>query len=145
MVSSTQPNLQQYEAVLGTPSAQKILNIFVCWKGLPIKDIIEKTGLSESQTYLTIKNLESINVVTQESRGFYVLAQNRFTANIQIGYITILKQLIGQRLYDFSKNYDNLSLNERTDELIDLSLKWKPIIQQYFQSQYSRLAGHIID
>ena len=35
--------LNNIESYLGTPSAQKILQILVCWETIPVKEIITKT------------------------------------------------------------------------------------------------------
>lgn len=139
-----QIDLRDYESKLGTPSSQKILNILICWKILPIKEIIELSGLSDSQVYLTIKNLETLYIVKQESRGIYSLTENQYTLNLEKAYTSILNRMIGQRLHYLSKNYEKMDLDDYVDELVELNRKWGPLVRKNFQSQYSRLAGHLI-
>ena len=48
--------LDSLSRFLGTPSAQRIFQLLICWDSLSIKEIIQKTGISESQSYSTLNN-----------------------------------------------------------------------------------------
>ena len=110
--------LSEIESYLGTPRAQKILQILVCWETMPVKEIITKSGLSESQVHTTLRNLERIGTINHESRGIYRLSSNEFTQLLKKAYLVVINQVIGQKLHDLSKNLDELPPDEVSDRLI---------------------------
>jgi len=137
--------LDEVDSFLGTPSAQKILRILVCWEILPIKEIKKKSGLSESQVHATIRNLQKIGIIEQESRGLYKLSLNKFPQLLKEAYLVFLNQVVGQSLYNLSKNPDNLTHEEVSKKLVFLMNQCKPILEQNYASKIASLAEYLVD
>ena len=137
--------LDEVDSFLGTPSAQKILRILVCWDILPIKEIKKKSGLSESQVHATIRNLQKIGIIEQESRGLYKLSLNKFPQLLKEAYLVFLNQVVGQSLYNLSKNLDNLTHEEVSKKLVFLMNQCKPILEQNYASKIASLAEYLVD
>jgi predicted transcriptional regulator len=135
-------NLNQF---MGTPSAQKIFQLLVCWETLPINEIITKTRISESQTYSTLKNLEKIELVIKKSRGIYTLTQNKFVVMLKDAYVAKLEQFIGKQLYHISKNLDKWTIDEIKDIWAPLLEQWAPLLNKNHAQKVSSIAGHIYD
>jgi predicted DNA-binding protein YlxM (UPF0122 family) len=138
-------NIDDFDRILGTPSSQKLINLFVCWDRLSVKEIIEKTGLSETQIYNTLKNLESINVINKKIRGTYELNDLPFTNLLKQAYAENLKYYLGQKLYDLSDRLETSDNRSILNELLDLIANWEPFLKKYFSHKLSTLSGHLID
>jgi len=134
-----------FDKALGTPSAQKILRFLVCWEKLPYRDLIVKTGLSESNVYATLKKLQQSGIVTSDVRGIYQLSEDEFTQTVKAAYSVFLKRLISQNLYEISKQIDLVSPEKITDQLLDLKATYKPFIDKYYSKKFSSLIGGLIN
>jgi predicted transcriptional regulator len=130
---------------LGTPSAQKVFQLMVCWKSLSKKDLIDKTSFSESQIYLTLNNLEKIGLIEKKSRGVYGLTDAKFTNLLKNAYLSKLEQIIGKELYFIGKNLDSLPSNNLIKLWSQLIDQWEPILNEKFPEKVSSLAGHILE
>jgi len=143
--SVNQKNLEEYEKALGTPSAQKIIALLTCWNSLALREIVQKTGLSESQVHNTLNSLREVEVVSKKSRGIYSLSRSKLATHLSTAYADIIEQTVGNSLYFLSKNIDTLPLPElekRWKALID---QWEPFLTAHFSHQLSSLSSHIID
>jgi DNA-binding MarR family transcriptional regulator len=133
------------DRILGTPSAQNIIRTLACWEGLPVKELIEKTNLSESQIHTTLKNLIKIGIVTSPSRGYYQFTQTEVVKKIQEAYATILIQSVGEELYKIMKTSSEYTSEELATILNKLQEKWGPIIQKHYSRMFSSLIETAID
>ena len=145
MISHELSNLNEFDRSLGTPSAQSILRLFIVWERLQKKQIMEKTGFSESQVYTTLQNLLKIGFLEQESRGLYKLAENLFTKRLSEAYMVRIRQNIGQNLYYLSKNIDTAPLSELEEIFKFIVDQYEPILEKEYTVKLSSLAGHLID
>lgn len=137
--------LEQVDKILGTPSAQRILRILVCWKSLSFKKIIPRAGFSISQINSTLNQLEKAQIVTKESRGIYALADTPFVARLTEAYTQLLIQNIGTEFYRLTKGLDELPPQEMSSRLNGLIFHWKPLLEQHFPHKLSSLVGHTVD
>ena len=80
--SFTSP-IEEDDKILGTPSAQKILRLFAIWENLTIKEILDKTTLSEGQIHKTLNNLQKIKLIRKRDKGFYQIESNFYSKAIQ--------------------------------------------------------------
>ncbi len=133
------------DRILGTPSAQNIIRTLACWEGLPVKELIEKTNLSESQIHTTLKNLIKIGIVTSPSRGYYQFTQTEVVKKIQEAYTSILIQSVGEDLYKIMKTSNEYTPEELATILGKLQEKWGPIIQNHYSRMFSSLIENMID
>lgn len=139
------PNMEQLDKILGTPSAQRILRILVCWKSLPFKEVIPRAGFSVSQINSTLSQLEKVQIVTKESRGVYTLADTPFVASLTEAYTQLLVQNIGMELYQLTKGLEKLAPREISSRLSKLIFNWRPLLEQHFSHKLSSLVGHTVD
>ena len=137
-------NEDYLDKTLGTPSAQKILRFLVCWEKLPYRDLIVKSGLSESNVYTTLKKLQQSGVVTSDVRGIYQLSEDEFTQTFKTAYSILLKRIISQNLYEISKQIDTVSPEKITDQLLYLKATYKPFIDKFYSKKFSSLIGGLI-
>lgn len=137
--------MEQLDKILGTPSAQRILRILVCWKSLPFKEVIPRAGFSVSQINSTLNQLEKAQIVTKESRGFYALMDTPFVERLTEAYTQLLVQNIGMELYRLTKGLDKLTPQEISLRLNELIFHWKPLLEQHFSHKLSSLVGHTVD
>jgi DNA-binding transcriptional ArsR family regulator len=138
-------SIEYLEKTLGTPSAQKILRFLVCWERLPYRDLIVKSGLSESNVYATLRKLQQSGVVTSEVRGIYQLSEDEFIQTYKAAYSVLIKRIISQNLYDISKQIDLVSPEKITDQLLSLRDSYKPFIDRYYSKKFSSLIGALIN
>lgn len=137
--------VEHLDKTLGTPSAQKVLRFLVCWEKLPYRELIAKTGLSESNVYATLRKLQQLGFVTSEVRGIYQLSKDDFTQTFKTSYSVLLKRIISQNLYQISKQIDIVSPDEITDQLLNLRDSYKPFIDKYYSKKFSSLIGTLIN
>lgn len=130
---------------LGTPSAQRIFELLTCWDSLSTKDIIKKSGISESQIYTTLGNLEKAGLVTKKTRGIYTTTDTKFTKLLKDAYLAKIEQVIGRELYFLGKHIDTLPLEQISERWTPLVEQWEPILREKFPQKMSSLAGHIVD
>ncbi len=134
-----------FDKALGTPSAQKILRFLVCWEKLPYRDLIVKSGLSESNVYATLKKLQQSGIVISDVRGIYQLSEDEFTQTVKAAYSVFLKRIISQNLYEISKQIDLVSPEKIIDQLLYLKDTYKPFIDKYYSKKFSSLIGGLIN
>ena len=116
------------DSILGTPSSQRLLRLLFCWEQLPIKEIINKSNLSESQVYNTLRNLESIGLVKTISRGIYTHTDSSFTIKLKEAYLSQLVQLIGKELHYLSSELDKLAYEQLDKRFTVLVALWEPLL-----------------
>lgn len=138
-------SIDYLDKTLGTPSAQKILRFLVCWEKLPYRDLIIKSGLSESNVYATLRKLQQSGVVTSDVRGIYQLNEDEFVQNYKAAYSVLIKRIISQKLYEVSKQIDQVSPEKITDQLLSLRDSYKPFIDRYYSKKFSSLIGALIN
>ena len=137
--------VEHLDKTLGTPSAQKVLRFLVCWEKLPYRELIAKTGLSESNVYATLRKLQQLGFVTSEVRGIYQLSKDDFTQTFKTSYSVLLKRIISQNLYQISKQIDIVPPDRITDQLLNLRDSYKPFIDRYYSKKFSSLIGTLIN
>ena len=137
--------IESFDSILGTVGGQKMLRVLIVWDQLPVKEIIAKTGLSESQTYVIIKNFELLGIIDQTARGIYRLSTNPFVTAMSSAYKQLYKRLIGQELYKLSKNIESLPRDELLNEFEHLTVQWKPLLAECYKSKMSSLANAFLN
>ena len=137
--------LDRMDKILGTPSAQRILRIFACWKSLPFKEVIPRAEFSVSQVNSTLNQLEKAHIIIKEKRGVYTLADTPFVTCLTEAYIQLLVQNIGMELYQLTKSLDKSTPREISSRLNKLIFNWKPLLEQHFSHKLSSLVGHTVD
>lgn len=136
---------EQYDSILGTPSAQKILRLLYCWEQLPVKELMNKTELSESQIYNTLRALELINLVESVSRGLYTYTKSNFSLKLHEAYISQLVQIIGQELHEMGSILDSEAYETLDEKYTKLITLWEPLLDKYYPLKISSIAGHILE
>lgn len=142
---STNSSSNDFDSILGSPSAQKIIKFLVVWEKLSVKDLAYKSSVSESQIHATLKNLKSISLIDHESRGIYTLSDSLFSRKLSEAYytgileeiskkITIIKKLIKDN--DFDKAKTNFSL---------LKIHYDPFLKTHFLFIIDSLAKQILN
>lgn len=137
--------MEDHEKALGTPSAQKIIGLLTCWDSLSLKELAQKTGLSESQIHNTANTLMRLNIIKKKSRGIYALSDSTFVNHLKTAYEDIIEQNVGNLLYFLSKNIDTLPLPELEEKWTSLTDQWEPFLHERFFQKVSSIAGHVID
>lgn len=137
--------LDRSEKVLGTPSAQCIFSLFSVWERLSVREVVEKAGLSESQVHATLKGLEAIELLVKKARGVYEIAPSSFAQQLQFAYLTRIRQVIGQKLYQITKGLDSLPKKQLVSAFAQLMQYWEPVLDKSFRHQVSSLAGTLLD
>jgi len=136
---------EHFDSILGTPSSQNILRLLFCWGQLPVKKLVKKSNLSESQVYNTIRSLESVGLVESVSRGIYSYTKNDFSLKLKEAYISQLIQIIGQQLHEISTNIDIIDIKSLDNKFSTLVTLWEPILDGYYALKVSSIAGHILE
>lgn len=142
---NTTSQTEIFDSALGTPSSQKILRLIFCWNQLPVKELIMKSNLSESQVYNTLRSLETINLVESVSRGIYAYTKNEFSLKLREAYVTQLIHLIGQQLHELSTNIDTEDIKSLDEKFTKLVTMWEPLLDIHYPLKASSLAGHILE
>ena len=137
--------LEKFASILGTASTQKLFNIMVCWEKLTVKELIEKVGVSETQIYTILKNLESIGIIRKISRGVYGLTNNTFTNLLRDAYSENLKRILGSELYRISDIIEGEKSESAIRQFANLIQNWEPFLKKYFSHQISSMGENIID
>lgn len=137
--------MDDYERALGTPSAQKIIGLLTCWSSLSLKELVQKTGLSESQVHNTLNTLMDVSIVEKKSRGIYALSNSTFSEHLKSAYEDIIEQNVGNILYFLSNNIDTLPLPELEQTWKSLIDQWEPFLHERFSRKVSSLASHVVD
>ncbi len=137
--------IEDFDKSLGTPSGQAVFRILVCWESLPIREIILKSKLSESQIHNTLKDLISLGLVVKESRGVYSLSKSQIASNLKKAYEEILEQHVGNLLYTLSKQLDIMPLHDIEELWTHLIDQWKPILEKKFKRKAASITNSIIE
>ena len=147
MADSIQNNFitETFDSILGTPSSQRILRLLFCWGQLPVKELVAKSKLRESQVYNTLRNLEIIGLITTLSRGIYAHTDTAFTKKLKEAYLSQHVQLVGKELHHLSSDLDQLSFEELDKRFTMLVELWEPLLNKYYPLKTSSIAGHIIE
>ena len=137
--------LQAVERSFGTPSAQKIIQIVVCWETVTVKQLSEISELSESQVHATLQNLIDADIIKRESRGNYILSDSPFARELKVAYESLIERVLGKFMYNLNNQLDELTPEEISDRLDYMVKRWKPMMEKLYRSNLSSLAEHIID
>lgn len=135
----------QFENVLGTPSAQKIICLLATWSKLSIKELISKSELSKSQTHNTLKNLQTIEVVTTQSRGFYSFAENTFVNLLKEAYQSKILEIINKEIYIIKQHLKRKELQKAEKKFLNLVNQYDPILNRNFPFIMSSIAHRFIE
>lgn len=138
-------HLEDLESSLGTPSAQKILSLLVCWDDLTVREIVKKSQLSESQVHVTLRGLEQQEVVKKLRRGVYALSDAKFPTKLREAYLANIDQVIGRTLHELTKKLDELSPSQIAETLEVLITQWDPLVQENYKWKLSSLSEYIVD
>lgn len=134
-----------FETVLGTPTAQKLIKLLVTWISLSAQDLVAKTKISKSQVHSTLNKLISQNILQSPSRGIYTFLSTPFTELLKEAYRIKIIELINSEIYVI-KNLINRnkvdSAERRFSNLVD---QYSPILQESFTSHLSSLSLRFIE
>ena len=136
---------RKLDRYLGSPSAQKLLQILACWDSLSVKEMAQKTALSESQIHVTLKNLEKIELVVKKGWGRYSLSDSQFAHLLKAAYLNILEQIIGNEIFQIATELDNTPSEELKIYYTSLVDRWEPILVQKYSARMNALAEYFID
>lgn len=137
--------LGEIDNILGTPSSQKIIRLLVSWNLLSIKDIMEKSGLSESQTHATIKQLKQISLIMNQSRGIYKFADNKFAKQIQEAYYTSTIEIINWRISTIKKLLKEDKYQQAKVDYALLHQQYQPLLRLHFRLHMDSLAKRMLE
>ncbi|HMF31670.1 MAG TPA: hypothetical protein VKK79_09660 [Candidatus Lokiarchaeia archaeon] len=135
-------NLDRY---LGSPSSQKVLQLLTCWETLSVKEIALKAALSESQVHVTLNRLEKLDLVVKQAWGKYSFSNSKFASLLKTAYSAILEQIIGNEIYQLTKQMDNIpreTLEAQYSKIVD---QWGPLLSAKFSFQMNELAGFFVE
>ena len=139
------PEMEEFDRALGTPTSQKIIKLLSCWNSLSSKELISKTKMSESQIYITLQNLEKCGIVQKKARGIYSFDDSPFAQALYHTYRMKLEEIVGSAIYRFRKRMEKIPLNQMLEEFKELVILWDPILKDKFKFQMSSIAENIID
>lgn len=137
--------IEELDKILGTPSAQRVFRILVCWGKLSLKEIVARSNFSESQVHLTLTHLEKAQIVKKESRGIYTLTNVPFVHSLKRAYTELLITRVGMKVYRLSKEMENLTPVEVGDRLDNLIFHWQPILEQNYRLKLSSLVNYSLN
>ena len=137
--------LDQMDRILGTPSAQKIFRIMVCWEILPVKEIIDLSGLSESQVHATLLNLEKLTLIEKRSRGIYSSTDSSFSQSLKKSYLDQIIPVVGTIIFNLFKKISKAPKEEIWKEYVDLEKMYRPLLKKEFPFQMSSLVEEFIE
>lgn len=133
------------ETVIGTPSAQKVIVLLVTWPNLSIKEIQSKTKLSKSQIHITLKNLQDIQIVQTVTRGYYTLAESKFTQLLKEAYQAKIIESINKQIYQIKQALKRKEIKEATEMFQELQEKYDPLLKERFPFIVSSLSHRFIE
>lgn len=138
-------NQNNFETVLGTPTAQKIIKLLVTWDILSVQDLKKKSHVSKSQVHNTLKNLISLDIVDSPSRGIYSLYNNPFMKLLGEAYTLKIIELINSEIYKIKHLLKNDKLELAENKFTDLVAQYEPILQNSFSSILSSISSQFIE
>ncbi|OLS23744.1 MAG: hypothetical protein HeimC3_23870 [Candidatus Heimdallarchaeota archaeon LC_3] len=139
-----EPPWNEFDTILGTPSAQKIIRILVTWDVLSVKSIVKKSNLSESQVHVTLKQLKRIDLIDNQSRGVYKLANNKFAKNIFDTYLGNNIEMINWKIAEVINLIKNKNFKQAKRNYKKLIQDFDPILEKHFIYQMDSLAKRIL-
>ena len=137
--------IEEDDKILGTPSTQKILRLFTIWETMTLREIIEKSELSEAQIHKTLINLQKISLVTKKDKGVYYLSNNSFSKTIQNAYINRLLPYISSIISEIHEELDKGNRDKAHDRFHYLGIKYEPILRKNFSYKMNSLVHRFLD
>jgi DNA-binding transcriptional regulator GbsR (MarR family) len=138
-------NPSSFEAVLGTPTAQKIVKLLVTWDSLSIQNLVSKSHISKSQVHITLKNLISQSIVFSPSRGNYTLPESPFMKSFKKTYLIKIIELINSEIYIIKQFLKDDKLEQAEKKFSEMVEQYDPILQKSFSSMLSSLSSRFIE
>ena len=142
--ASTNSSLNDFDTILGTPSAQKIIKFLVVWDKLSVKELAAKSSVSESQIHSSLKNLKAISLVEHESRGIYTLSDSPFSVKLKEAYYTGILEEINKKITSIKKLLKNNDLEQAKANFSLLKMQYDPFLKAHFLFIIDSLAKQIL-
>ena len=134
-----------FDSILGTPTSQQIIRLLSIWPELSVKELQEKTSLSETQIHNTLKNLISIDVVKKIKRGIYSLNTNSFTNSLKDAFISNTTEIINNKIYSILQKLKNGEREDAQNEFEVLVLLYNPLLETRFSKVMNSLAHSFLE
>ena len=146
-MSQITPNFPspEFDSVLGSPSAQKIIRLLVVWDKLSVKDLASKSQVSESQIHYTLSNLKAIGLVNSESRGIYKLSDSSFSLKLRDAYYTGLIEVVNNKISFIKQLLRDGLIGEAKANFALLKIQFDPVLKKHFLFILDSLAKQILD
>jgi DNA-binding transcriptional regulator GbsR (MarR family) len=134
-----------FESVLGTPTAQKVIKLLVSWSSLSVQDLVIKSNYSKSQVHSTLKKLVAYNIIHSPSRGIYAFQDTPFSNLLKEAYMVKILELINSQIYHIKQLLKKNQLDEAEKKFSELIKQYHPVLQESFSSQLSSLSLRFIE
>ena len=137
--------IEEEDKILGTPSAQKILRLFAIFENLTLKEIIDKTGLSDAQIHKTLNNLQKINLITKKEKGNYQIAENSNSKAIQEAILNRITILINEDLKEIDNQLVSGNREEAHDKFLYLIKNFEPMLKRNFKYKLNSIVHQFLE
>ena len=138
-------DVNNFETVLGTPTAQKLIKILVTWSPLSVQDLVSKSNVSKSQVHSTLKSLIAHSIVQSPSRGIYTFLDTPFTKLLKEAYRVKILELINSEIYNIKQLLKKNHLDRAESKFSELIDQYYPLLQDTFSSHLSSLSLRFIE
>lgn len=137
--------IEEDDKILGTPSAQKILRLFAIWENLTVKEILDKTKLSEGQVHKTLNNLQKIKLINKREKGFYQIDSGFYSRTIQDAIVNRVIYFINDSLDEIEKKLEIGQREEAHTQFLYLDKNFEPILKKNFKFRLNSLVHEFLD
>lgn len=138
-------DVNDFETVLGTPTAQKLIKLLVTWTSLSAQDLVAKSKVSKSQIHSTLKKLISQKILQSPSRGIYSFLETPFTELLEEAYRVKIFELINSEIYAIKHLLRQNKVDTADRKFSNLVEQYSPILQESFTSHLSSLSLRFIE
>lgn len=138
-------NINEFDAVLGTPTAQKLIRFLVVWPSLSVQDLVNKSNISKSQIHITLKNLITHSMVISPSRGIYALSGTPFARSLKDAYHIKIVEQINSQIYHIKQLLKKKKISLAEDKFQELVTLYQPILHESFSTHLSSLSLRFIE
>lgn len=130
----------QFDSVVGSARASKILRMLTIYDTLTVKELMDLTGISESQIHVLLRNLLAVQLLTKKSRGVYRISDLQHAQSIRNAYLSILLDFINKSIYEIQELLRNQEKDKAFNRLDELLTQYEPLLQQHFSRVMASLS-----
>lgn len=136
---------KEIDAILGTPSAQTILRLLSIWDQLPLKEVQNKSELSESQVHATLKRLVDIHILHKVTKGLYSYSPDNFASLLKEAYKEKNIHHVNTRLTHINSLLKENKIEEAQQAYQNLITGYEPMLDTYFSHLMSALTHSFLE